>query len=95
MQHVNAQKCLEYSPIVVLLAFMITYSTRGKAYKCLNTNTNKIEESINVEVDECLELNEVIQVHEPKDYKNFIYYYEGMPTEELEILAIEQASITV
>ena len=31
---------------------------------------------------------------EPKDYKTFIHYYEGMPTEELEIPTIEQASIT-
>ena len=28
------------------------YSTRSKAYKCLNTNTNKIVESANVKFDE-------------------------------------------
>ena len=28
------------------------YSTRSKAYKCLNINTNKVVESVNVKVDE-------------------------------------------
>ena len=28
------------------------YSTRSKAYKCLNTNTNKVVESANVKFDE-------------------------------------------
>lgn len=31
---------------------ILGYSTRSKAYKCLNTNTNKIVESANVKVDE-------------------------------------------
>ena len=31
---------------------------------------------------------------EPEDYKNIIYFYVGMPTKELDILAIEQVSIT-
>ena len=30
----------------------LRYSTRSKAYKCLNTNTNKIVESENVNFDE-------------------------------------------
>ena len=59
----------------------------------MNTNTNKIVESINVKVDECFELNEERQVQEPKDYKNFMYYYEGMPTGELEIPTIEQVNV--
>ena len=37
------------------------YSTKSKAYKCLNTNTNKVVESVNVKVDEYLELYEVEQ----------------------------------
>ena len=39
------------------------YSTRSKAYKCLNTNTNKIVESANVKFDE------YIKVHEAKPMK--------------------------
>ena len=35
------------------------YSTRSKAYKCLNTNTYKIVESVNVKVDEYTKLHEV------------------------------------
>ena len=37
---------------------LVEYSTRRKLYKCLNTNTNKIVESVNVKVDEYSELNE-------------------------------------
>lgn len=33
------------------------YSTRSKAYKCLNSNTNKIVESANVRIDEFVELH--------------------------------------
>ncbi len=36
---------------------LLGYSTRSKAYKCLNTNTNKIVESVNVKVDEYFEVN--------------------------------------
>ena len=42
------------------------YSIRSKVYKCLNTNTNKIVESVNVKVDEYSKLNEERQVQEPK-----------------------------
>ena len=34
------------------------YSTRSKAYKCLNINTNKIVESVNVKVDEYEDVQE-------------------------------------
>lgn len=34
------------------------YSTKRKAYKCLNSNTNKIVESSNLRVDEFIEKNE-------------------------------------
>ena len=37
---------------------LLGYSTRSKAYKCLNTNTNKIVVSINVKVHEYSKLNE-------------------------------------
>ena len=40
------------------------YSTRSKSYKCLNTNTNKIVESANVNFDEFTE------VHEAKPKRN-------------------------
>ena len=34
-------------------------SIRTKSYKCLNTNTNKVVESVNVKVDEYSEFREV------------------------------------
>ena len=34
------------------VVIFLGYSTRSKAYKCLNTNTNKIVESANVNFDE-------------------------------------------
>ena len=58
------------------------YSTRSKAKKCLNTNTNKIVESTNVNFDEFIEVHEVEPTKEPEAYKSFVYSYEGMPTEE-------------
>ena len=56
---------------------LLGYSTRSKAYNCLNSNTNKIMESVNVRVDEFVEKNEVEWKKEPKYYKNFVYVYEG------------------
>ena len=35
------------------------YSTRSKSYKCLNTNSNKIVESTNVNFDEYIEVHDV------------------------------------
>lgn len=69
---------------------LLDYSTRSKAYKCLNTNTNKVVESVNVKVDDYSKLHEV---QKPEDYRTFIYYYEGMPDEELEILVGEKVSV--
>ena len=40
---------------------LLGYSNRSKSYKCLNTNTKKIVESVNVKVDEYLELHEIVQ----------------------------------
>jgi hypothetical protein len=57
------------------------YSTRSKAYKCLNPNTNKIVESENVNFDE----HAKVHVEEPKrleEYITFVYSYEGIPIEE-------------
>ena len=48
-----------------------------------------------MKVDEYTKLNKVRQVKEPKNYKNFIHYYEGMPIEEPEIPTIEQVFIIV
>ena len=58
------------------------YSTRSKAYKCLNTNTNKIVKSENVNFDEFTEAHEAKPTKELEEYKSFFYYYEGMPIEE-------------
>ena len=69
------------------------YSTRSKAYKCLNTNTNKIVESVNVKVDEYLELHEVEHKEEPEDYITFMYYYKGMPEEVPKIQDAKQVSM--
>ena len=41
------------------------YSTRSKAYKCLNTNTKKVVESENVNFDEFTEVHEVEPTKEP------------------------------
>ena len=46
----------------------LVYSTRSKAYKCLNTNTNKVVESVNVKFDEyILESYETEPMTEPKE----------------------------
>ena len=41
---------------------LLGYSTRSKAYKCLNTNTNKIVESVNLKVNEYSKMHEVKQL---------------------------------
>ena len=56
------------------------YSNRSKAYKCLNTNTNKIVESANVKFDEHAEVH-VEELKRLDDYITFVYSYEGMPIE--------------
>ena len=58
------------------------YSTRSKAYKFLNTNTNKVVESVNVNFDEFTEVHEAEPAKEFEQYKSFIYLYDGMPNEE-------------
>ena len=41
------------------------YSTKSKSYKCLNTNTNKVVESANVNFDEYTKSHEVEPAKEP------------------------------
>ena len=48
------------------------YSTRSIAYKCLNTNTNKVFESANVNFDEFTEVHEAKLAKELEKYKSFI-----------------------
>ena len=58
------------------------YSTRSKAYKCLNVNTNKIVESVNVNFDEFVEEHEVESTKEFENYISFICFYDGIPNQE-------------
>ena len=57
------------------------YSTRSKAYKCLNANTNKNFESENVKFDEYTKFHDDEPIKRPEEYKYFVYFYEGIPTE--------------
>lgn len=54
----------------------VGYSTKSKAYKCLNSNTNKIVESVNVKIDEYAERNEADSKREPEGYRSFVYIEE-------------------
>ena len=58
------------------------YSTRSKAYKCLNTNTNKIVESADVNFDEHTEVQDNEPTKKLEVYKSCVYFYEGMSNEE-------------
>ena len=57
------------------------YSTRSKAYKCLNINTNKVVESKNVKFDELVKVQNVENTKKIEEYKTFVYFYEGMPND--------------
>ena len=48
------------------------YSTRSKAYKCLNTNTKKVMESENVKFDEYTKAHEDELMNELEEYKSFV-----------------------
>ena len=61
---------------------LLGYSTRSKAYKCLNANTNKVVESANVNFDEHAKVQDNASIKKPKEYKSFVYFYEGMSDEE-------------
>ena len=58
------------------------YSTRIKAYKCLNTNTNRIVESANVNFDEYTEVHDDESIKRIEEYKSFAYFYDKMPTKQ-------------
>ena len=58
------------------------YCTRSKAYKCLNINNNKVVKSANVKFVEFAKEHEVEPAKEPKKYRSFIYFYDGIPNEE-------------
>ena len=45
----------------------LCYSIRSKAYKCLNSNTNKVVESENVKFDEYTKLHEAELMKESKE----------------------------
>ena len=49
------------------------YSTKSKAYKCLNSNTNKVVESVNVKVDEYAKKSEIECKTKPEDNSTFIW----------------------
>ena len=49
------------------------YSTKRKAYKCLNKATNKMIESTNVSVHEFDDKNAEESRKEPEDYGRFTY----------------------
>ena len=51
---------------------------------CLNSDTNKVVESVNVKVDEYKEKNKVECKTKPKDYNTFIYVNEDVPYTLLE-----------
>ena len=55
------------------------YSTKIKAYKCLNSNANKVLEIENVKVDEFTKRNDGECKKGPKDYNAFIYVDDGYP----------------
>ena len=59
----------------------LSYSTRSKAYKCLNVNTTKLVKSMNVRFDELVEVQNVKSIKKVEEYKTFVYFYEGMPNE--------------
>ena len=58
------------------------YSTRSKAYKCLNTNTNKIVESANVNFDKYTEVHDDECIKRLEEYISFVYFYERILVEE-------------
>ena len=50
----------------------LRYSTRSKAYECLNTNTNKVVESANLNFDEYTEVHKAELMKKPEEYKSFV-----------------------
>ena len=58
------------------------YSTNRKAYKHLNSNTNKVVESEILKFDEYTKVHKDEPKKEPKNYRTFMYYYEDMSTDD-------------
>ena len=58
------------------------YSTRSKAYNCLNVNTNKFLESENVNFDEHVEVQDNESIRKLEEYESFVYFYKGIHNEE-------------
>ena len=58
------------------------YSNRTKACKCLNTNANKTVKSANVNFDEYTEVHDDESIKRPEEYRSFVYFYDGMSTDE-------------
>ena len=50
------------------------YSTRSKAYKCLNASTKKVVKSANVNFDEFIEVHEAKLAKELEKYRSFIIF---------------------
>ena len=48
------------------------YSSKSKAYRCLNLSTHKVMESVHVKVDEFEEKSEEESKREPEDYRRFV-----------------------
>ena len=49
------------------------YSSKSKAYRCLNLSTHKVIESAHVKVDEFVEKTTNERNKEPEDYRRFIF----------------------
>ena len=49
------------------------YSSKRKAYMCLNLSTHKVIESAHLKVDEFVEKTEEESKNEPKDYRRFFF----------------------
>ena len=49
------------------------YSSKSKAYRCLNLSTHKVIESANVKVDEFAKKTAEESKKEPEDYRRFIF----------------------
>ena len=71
-------------------AIFLGYSTRRKYYKCLNNNTNKVVESVNLNFDDYTEVHEDEPKKEPKNYRTFMYCYGGMSDKVDGIVAANQ-----
>ena len=66
------------------------YSSKSKAYRCLNLSTHKVIESAHVKFDEFVEKIAEESKKEPADYKRFIlltHYQIHLSTERLYLLS--------